>query len=247
MLQIKNLKIWVEEKIILENININFEIWKNYLLVWKNWSWKSSLANFLMWNPKYKYIEWNITLEWENLLNMTPDERSLNWLFLCFQNIPEIPWIKLSEYLRIIYNNKIKLDSSFIKSWLKEISPFIFKRLIQKYLIDLDIPENFLQRELNVWFSWWEKRKIELLQTMLLNPKYIILDEIDSWLDLDSFKKVLNLITKINNTSNSIIIITHNFDIINYLNFDKVFLLEKWQIIQHWWLEIIENIKNKWY
>ncbi len=243
MIDIKNLKINVWEKEILKWINLNFKAWKNYLVLWKNGSWKSSLANYLMWNPVYEYISWETHIEWTDINSLSPNQRSNAWLFLSFQNVPEIEWINLWEYLRIIYNNHLK-------SWNKEIqplSPFVFKRFLKKYLEELEIPESFLSRDLNVWFSWWEKRKIELLQAKLLQPKYIILDEIDSWLDIDAFKVVSNLIWKLNSENNSIIVITHQFKILDYLNFDKVYILKNWIVEKSWWLELVKEIKENWF
>jgi Fe-S cluster assembly ATP-binding protein len=247
MLITENLKINVWDKEILHWLNISFDLWKNYLILWKNWSWKSSLVNFLMWNPKYNYSSWKITIDWNSMINMSIENKAKAWIFLSFQNIPEIPWINLSEYLRIIYNNKLKEQENFKNSWLKELSPFIFKRHIKKYLTELNIPESFMKRDLNVGFSWWEKRKIELLQAMLLNPKYIMLDEIDSWLDINAFKTVCNLIKKINTKDNSIIIITHNFDITKYINFDKIYILKDWLIEKTWWIELIDELKKSWF
>lgn len=241
MIDIKNLKINAGDKEILLWVDLTFETWKNYLILGKNGSWKSSLANFLMWNPAYEYISWKVTIEWKDLNTLTPDKRSNEWLFLWFQNVPEIEWVNLAEYLRIIYNNHLKNKSPETKA----LSPFVFKRFLKKYLDELEIKEDFLNRDLNVWFSWWEKRKIELLQASLLEPKYIILDEIDSWLDIDAFKVVANLIKKLDNPNNSIIVITHHFKIIDYINFDKVYILKNWKIEKNWGKELVEEIIQK--
>lgn len=228
MIKIKDLKVAVGEKLILKWINIDFELWKNYCLLWKNWSGKSSLSSFLMWHPKYEFRGWEVTIDWENLLDLNPEERSTKWLFLSFQNVPEIKWIKLSEYLRTIYNISLKNNSTEVK----ELSPFIFKRFIKKYLLELDISENFLDRELNVWFSWGEKRKIEILQMKLIWPKYIILDEIDSGLDLDAFRSIAEMLKELSNENNSLIIITHYFKILEFIDVDKVYVMKDWNIIK---------------
>jgi len=243
MIQIKNLWIWVEDKEIISWIDLKIDSWKNYLLLWKNWSWKSSLSNFLMWNPLYKHLYWEVEINWKNLIDMSVSERAAEWLFLSFQNVPEIPWVNLWEYLRTIYNNKLKITSPETM----QISPFVFKRFIKKYLNELSLDENFLSRDLNVWFSGWEKRKLEILQVRLLEPKYIILDEIDSWLDLDSFKKVSSLISEINNDKNSIIVITHHFKIADYIKFDEVYVLKNWKIDKKWWIELLNEIQKNWF
>lgn len=241
MISVKNLKVSASEKEILKWISLDFEIGKNYLLLGKNWSGKSSLSSVIAGNPKYEINSWEINIEWKDLLDMTPDERSKSWIFLSFQNIPEIKWVNLWEYLRIIYN--IHLKNSKPES--VEITPFIFKRFIKKYLEEFRIDEKFLQRDLNVGFSWWEKRKIEMLQVKLIWPKYIILDEIDSWLDVDAFKTVVELLAKLDSSNNTFIIITHYFKIIDYFKIDKVYLLEDWKLKKEWWMEVVEEIKER--
>lgn len=243
MIKIENLKIWVEEKEILKWVDLEFEKWKNYCLLGKNWSWKSSLSAFLMWHPKYEYISWKVEIDGENLLEMSPDERSKAGIFLSFQNVPEIKWIKLSEYLRTIYNISLKNENPENP----DISPFIFKKFIKKYLEELKIEEEFLDRDLNVGFSGWEKRKIEILQMKLIWPKYIILDEIDSGLDLDAFKAVCELLKNLNNSENTFIIITHYFKILEYLDIDKVYVMKWWNIYKEGGEELVEFIKENGY
>jgi len=241
MIKIQNLKVWVWEKVILNWINLEFEIWKNYCLLWKNGSGKSTLSSFLMWHPWYNHIDWNVEIDWKNLFDMWVEERSAAWLFLSFQSVPEIIGINLGEYLRIIYNISLKnLDPE-----QKDISPFIFKRHIKKYLYELSIPELFLDRDLNVWFSWWEKRKIEILQMKLIWPKYIILDEIDSWLDLDAFRAVASMLKNLSNENNTLIIITHYFKILEYIDVDKVYVLKDWLVERSGWSEMINEIMEK--
>ncbi len=243
MIEIKDLKVKVWEKSILKWVNMKFKLWKNYCLLGKNWSWKSTLSSVLAWSPKYEVKEGNISIDWENLLDMEVDERSKNWIFLSFQNIPEIPWIKLWEFLRTIYN--IHLKNKDEKA--PDISPFIFKRYIKKYLEELKIDEEFLDRDLNVWFSGWEKRKIEILQMKLIWPSYIILDEIDSWLDLDAFKKVCKMLKKLDSENNTFIIITHYFKILDYLDIDKVFILEAGKVVKKWWKKLVDEVKENGY
>lgn len=240
MIKIKNLKVSVWEKEILKWISLNFEVGKNYCLLGTNWSWKSTLSSVLMWSPKYIVNSWTIKIDWENLLKLNPEERSRRWLFLSFQNVPEISGIKLSEYLRTIYNINLKN----IKPEIKELSPFVFKRFIKKYLLELSIDENFLDRDLNVGFSGWEKRKIEILQMNLIWPKYIILDEIDSGLDLDTFRTVAGLLKWLSSEKNSLIIITHYFKILEYIDIDEVYVMKNWKIIKKWTRSLAKQISE---
>ena len=152
MLEIKNLTSQVQWKNILENIDINFEIGKNYCILGENGSGKSSLALTIMWHPKYEITNGGIIVDWQKINEFTPDQKAKLWIFLAFQNIPEIPWIKLFEFLRTIYNNSTWENLTFLK----------FKNFIIPYLEEIWLDREFLRRDLNVWFSWWEKRKIEL-------------------------------------------------------------------------------------
>ena len=240
MIHIKDLHVSVAntEKNILGWVSLSFEKWKNYCLLGKNWSGKSTLSSVLAGSPKYKVTSWVIEINKQDLLSMSPEERSAEWIFLTFQNVPEIPWIKLSEYLRTIYNIHLKRTSPETR----ELSPFLFKRFIKKHLEELEIDEKFLERDLNVGFSWWEKRKLEILQIKLINPKYIILDEIDSWLDLDAFRQVAEMLQKLNDWENSLIIITHYFKILEYIDVDEVHIMKDGNVAESWWKELVAKV-----
>ncbi len=243
MIKIDNLNVAVEDKEILKWVSLDFEVWKNYCLLWKNGSGKSSLSSFLMWHPKYDYKGGDVSIDWKNLLSLSAEERSKAWIFLSFQNVPEIKWIKLSEYLRTIYNISLKNNQPEVN----ELSPFIFKRFIKKYLSELHIDERFLDRELNLWFSWGEKRKIEILQMKLIGPKYIILDEIDSWLDLDAFRTIAEMLKELSNENNSLIIITHYFKILEYIDIDTVYIMKDGNIVKSWWASLAKEISENWF
>ncbi len=126
-----------------------------------------------------------------------------------------------------------------------KLSPFIFKRFIKKHIDELEIDGSFLDRELNVWFSWGEKRKIEILQMKLIWPKYIILDEIDSGLDLDAFRSIAEMLKELSNENNSLIIITHYFKILDYIDVDKVYVMKDWKISKKWDKKLAKKISEK--
>jgi len=240
MLSIQNLSVGVGEKTILSDVSLSFELGKNYLLLWKNGSGKSSLAHFLMGNPKYVFQSGSVTMDADNLLSLSIQQRASAGLFVSFQNIPEIPWIGVGEYLRLIYNQSLKQKNPSARP----ISPFVFRRVIDPTLKALSIPEEFLSRELNVGFSGWEKRKMELLQVKLLNPKYLILDEIDSWLDINAAQTVSEIIASLSAPDRSIIVITHHFEIEKYLPFDHVYVLKNGTCVREWNLKILQEIKE---
>lgn len=231
MLKTDNLSVHIWEKEILNGISFDFEKGKNYCILWKNGSGKSSLAMTIAWNPKYEISSWDILLNWESLKNLSVDERSKKGIFLSFQNIPEIPWVKLFEFLKAIYDIRQEKPTSFM--W--------FKKIIEPLVEELEIDKSFLRRDLNVGFSWGEKRKIEVLQIRLLNPSIIILDEIDSGLDVNAVKQVSTLLKKINNTENTFIIITHLFEMLEGLPIEQVLIIENWKLKETW----DENLMNK--
>ena len=237
MFEINDLSVSVEEKKILKNINLKFELWKNYCILGKNWSGKSTLALTIMWHPNYKVDTWSVNIEGLDVLEMSPDKRAKLWIFLAFQQIPEIEGVKLFEFLRNIYNTHIWKNTTFLK----------FKDIIIPLIQEVWLDKEFLRRDLNVGFSWWEKRKIEILQIKLLKPKYIFLDEIDSWLDVDAFKSITKMIGELNNQENCFVFITHHFEIIQNIDIDEVIILNNWEIKNRWDKKLIEKIKKEWF
>lgn len=235
MLRIQNLSVNVEEKQILNQISFDFEQGKNYCILGKNGSGKSSLAMTLVGNPKYEIKEGEILLDNQSIKEMSPDERSKVWIFLSFQNIPEIPGIKLFEFLKTIYDARQDQPSSFLG----------FKKIIEPLFVELEIEKDFLRRDLNVGFSWGEKRKIEVLQIKLLKPKIIILDEIDSGLDVNAVKQVAQLIEAVNTKENCFIIITHLFEMLKELPLEKILILEQGKIKETGGRELIEQVKKE--
>ncbi|MCH8518594.1 Fe-S cluster assembly ATPase SufC [Candidatus Gracilibacteria bacterium] len=241
MINIKNLEVSVGDESILKGVSLKFELGKNYCILGKNGSGKSTLSSVLMGHPSYEITTGEITLDGEDLIEMEPNERSAAGIFLSFQNIPEIKGVKLSEYLRTIFNIAEKGRNPDFK----DISPFLFKRYIKKYLEELHIDEVFLERDLNVGFSGGEKRKIEILQMKLIGPKYIILDEIDSGLDLDAFKTVATMLRSLSSPENSIIIITHYFTILEYIDVDSVYVMKDGEVVKQGGKELAAEVQEK--
>ena len=240
MLELKNVKVKVENKEIIKWVDLDFKLGKTYFVIWKNGSWKSSLMLAVAWHPKYT-VNWKIILDKEDITNSKPEERAKNGIFLSFQNVPEIKWIKLLEYLRTIYNNHLKISNPDVRP----LSPFLFKRFLKKHIDELNISEDFLDRDLNVGFSWWEKRKIEMLQMKLLDPKYIILDEIDSWLDVDALTLIGKFLAGLDKTNKCVIIITHRFEMLDLVPVDEVVVMENGKVREIGWVDIIERVRKE--
>lgn len=241
MLEIKNLHAKVADTEILHGIDLVFNKGKNTCILGKNGSGKSSLASIIMGNPSYVVTDGAITLDGADLLAMAPEERSLAGIFLSFQNVTEIKGIKVSEYLRTIYN----LHLPHIAPGMNPLSPMLFSRFVKPLLASCDIPEAFLERDLNVGFSGGEKRKLEVLQLKLLKPTYIILDEIDSGLDLDAFKLVAKMLSECSGPETSIIIITHYFEILESFSVDQVVVMDNGVITRRGWTELASEIRQK--
>jgi Fe-S cluster assembly ATP-binding protein len=182
----------------------------------------------------YEIVDGKLTLDGQDITDMDPHERAKLWIFLAFQTIPEIKGIKLFEFLRTIYSAKIWQETSFIA----------FKKVIEPLLQELSIDKEFLWRDLNVWFSGGERRKIEMLQMRLLEPRYIFLDEVDSWLDVDAFRSVAQLIQTLNKPDNTFIIITHYFSILDYVPVDRVYVLDQWKVAHQWLSELAHRIRD---
>lgn len=254
MLTIKNLSVKIANKEILKDISLSFELGKNYCVLGQNGSGKSSLAMTIMGNPKYQITNWTIETSKESkketpsskiqnpkskidVKDLTPNERAKLWIFLAFQHIPEIKWVKVFEFLRSIYDAKNGTTTSFLG----------FKKIIEPMINELHIDKEFLRRDLNVGFSGGERRMLEILQLKLLEPKYIFLDEIDSGLDIDAIASTAKILWNINNKKNSLIFITHVFKIIEHIKIDEVFVLEKWTLKTKWDQKLIEKIKKEWF
>ncbi len=240
MLQINNLTVSVEGKTVVDDFSTHFEEGKNYAILGKNGSGKSSLSFAVMWHPHYQIESWSISIDGEDILELTPDQRAKKWIFLAFQNIPEIPWVKLFEFLKLAYN-------SSLPEWTTPLSFIKFKKHIQPLIEKIGIEKDFLFRDLNVWFSGGEKRKIEILQLELLQPKYIILDEVDSGLDINSLNHLGSILQSQNREDNTFIFISHYFKILDFVNPDEIIILENWAEKTRWDNQLLEEIKENWF
>ncbi|MDD2537540.1 MAG: Fe-S cluster assembly ATPase SufC [Candidatus Absconditabacteria bacterium] len=233
MLSVNNLSLAVGEKEILDQVSLDFVLGKNYCVLGRNGSGKSSLAMAIMGHPNYEITHGDVLLDGESLLEMEPNERAKLGIFLAFQNVPEIPGIKFFEFLKGVYDNAHDTVTTFLG----------FKALIEPILDELQISKEFLWRDLNVGFSGGERRKFEILQMKLLKPKYIILDEIDSGLDVDAFKVVAGLVSELDSPENSFIIITHIFSILDHLPVDEVIVMKEGRVAQTGDKSLVETIK----
>jgi len=237
MFEIKNLSVEVEKKQIIDNLNLTLEKGKIYALMGPNGSGKSTLANAIMGNPKYKITSGKIFLDGKNIVSLSPDKKAKKGLFLSFQYPLEIEGVKIYDFLKQAFNS---LNN-------KKISAFKFKELINQKAKELGIKEEFIYRYLNQGFSGGEKKKSEILQLLVLNPKVAILDETDSGLDIDSLKTIATGIKKYMDKNKICLVITHYKRILDYLNPDKIFIMISGKIIAEGKSNLADELEKKGY
>jgi Fe-S cluster assembly ATP-binding protein len=240
MLSLDHISVSVWEKEIVHDLSYSFTAWSIYAILGENGSGKSSLAFALFRHPRYDIVG-SITLDGKEVSTLSPDILSNMGMFLSFQNVPEIPGIRLIEYLRTIYNHHFALKNPDAKV----PTPFVFRRMVDKLLPEYGLDAKFLDRDLYVGFSGWEKRRIEMLQIALLDPACIFLDEIDAWLDIGAIEILSKQIEKWRSMAKLVIIISHNFHLLDTVNVDKVLIMKSWQIDRHGWQELINDVRQK--
>lgn len=226
MLEIKNLKASIQENIILNGVNLNIKKGEIHAIMGTNGSGKSTFSKVLAGHPSYALNDGEIIFNNENINAKSPEERAELGLFLAFQYPVEIPGVSNEEFLRIAYNIKRKNNS------LKEISPIEFLTLINNKLDISQLSPNFLKRNVNEGFSGGEKKRNEILQMILLDPKLAILDETDSGLDIDALKNISIGINKFMTKEKGLILITHYQRLLDYIKPNYVHIMHKGQIIK---------------
>ena len=220
MLKISNLNIWVGNKELVKDINLTLKIGETHALMGPNGSGKTSLALGMMGHPSYPIKKGRITIGSKDITNLNPEKKAKFGLFLSFQTPPVVSGVSLARYLKEA------------KKSLGQVNKFDIAKFYKDLVNDaksLGLNENFLERPLNEAFSGGERKKVEMLSLLVLKPKYIILDEIDTGLDMDTLKMVVKIINKLKKTS-SILIITHYKKILDYIKPDYVHILKKGKI-----------------
>lgn len=216
-----DLKAKIEDKLILSGVNLEVGRGEIHAIMGPNGSGKTTLSNVIMGNPKYTVEEGDIIFKGESIVSLSPDERSKRGIFLSFQQPEDVPGVSFINFLRIAYTsvNLYRLGDNF-----SQPKPIEFRNLVKSKMDLLKMDDDFLNRSLNEGFSGGERKRSELLQMLLLEPDLIILDEIDSGLDVDALKIVSDIIMNYKNSEKSFIIITHYSRILEYVkpNFTHV-------------------------
>ena len=225
MLKIKNLKATINEKLILKGLDLDIKLGEVHAIMGPNGSGKSTLANVLSGKSGYE-IEGEIDYDGMNLNELKIEERAQKGIFLAFQYPLEIPGVNTNIFLKTSLNSVRKARGE------KELDTLTFLKLIKEKAKELNIDEKFLSRQLNVGFSGGEKKKNEILQMKLLEPKLSILDETDSGLDIDALRIVADGVNSYKNKENAFLIITHYQRLLDYIKPDYIHVLSAGKIIK---------------
>ena len=222
LLEIKDLYANANEKEILKGLNLKINKGEVHVIMGPNGAGKSTLANVILNNPQYKKTSGKIEFEGENINDLSTDKIAKKGIFMSFQTPEEIPGISNANFLKF---TKGKVTE-------KPVKVFELKKEIENYTKELNMNSKLVDRNLNVGFSGGEKKKNEILQMLVLNPKLAILDETDSGLDVDAVKTVSKGIQMYKNENNAILIITHNNKILENLKVDYVHILMDGKIVK---------------
>ncbi len=225
MLELQNLKASVNDKSILNGLNLEIKPGEVHAIMGPNGSGKSTLANILSGKSGYD-VSGSLKYEGKNLQEIPIEERAQKGIFLAFQYPLEIPGVNTTNFLKTSLNSIRKAKGE------KELDTLNLLKLIKEKASELNIDEKFLSRQLNVGFSGGEKKKNEILQMKLLEPKLAILDETDSGLDIDALRIVADGVNSHKNKKNAFLIITHYQRLLDYIKPDFIHVLSKGKIIK---------------
>tara|TARA_Y100000739_G_C20602222_1_gene463558 strand:- start:640 stop:1389 length:750 start_codon:yes stop_codon:yes gene_type:complete len=226
MLEIKNLHAEVESLKILKGINLNIKKGEIHAIMGPNGSGKSTLASILAGKEDYNVSKGKIIFENENIIDMSPDERANKGLFLSFQYPVEIPGVSIANFMKMSINSKRKYNN------LNKMSSSKMLAKMKEKMKMLEMSSDFISRSINAGFSGGEKKRNEIFQMAMLDPKMAILDETDSGLDIDAIKIVANGVNKIFSKDKSILMITHYKRLLEYVKPDFIHVLYDGKIVK---------------
>ena len=236
LLEVQNVSVRVEDKEILHNVCLTIGKGETHVLMGPNGTGKSTLGYTLAGNPKYQVTAGKIVFKGEEIPSAAPDVRAKDGLFLSFQSPIEIPGITVSAFIR----------SALEQRTGKRISLWNFKKELKKAMEVLQMDDSYAERDLNVGFSGGEKKKAEILQMLMLEPKLAILDETDSGLDVDAVRTVSEGVRLFRErTHGSLLIITHSTRILEALHVDAAHVMEEGVIVRNGGAELVDEINEK--
>ena len=241
MLKIENLHASVEGREILKGINLDVKAGEVHAIMGPNGSGKSTLASVLAGREDYEVTEGSVTFSNKNMLEMTPEDRAREGLFLAFQYPVEIPGVSTTNFIKTALNEKRKYHHE------EPIDAAAFLKLMREKMKLVEIDKSLLARSINEGFSGGEKKRNEIFQMAMLEPSLAILDETDSGLDIDALRIVANGVNKLRNQNRAIIVITHYQRLLDYLQPDFVHVLVNGRIVKSGTKELALELEEKGY
>ncbi len=241
MLEVKNLHVQVDDKEILKGVDITVAPGEAHSIMGPNGSGKSTLAQVLAGRETYEVTEGEITFQGKDLLDLEPEERACEGIFLAFQYPVEIPGVANTYLLREALNAKREYREE------KPLKHIEFAKLVREKMKSLGIGEDFLKRSVNAGFSGGEKKRNEIFQMQILEPSLAVLDETDSGLDIDALKIVAKGVNSMRNAERSFIVITHYQRLLNYIVPDFVHVMVDGRIVRSGGKELAQELEDKGY
>jgi Fe-S cluster assembly ATP-binding protein len=237
MLKIENLRIEIDGNEIVKGLDLDVGKGEIHAIMGPNGSGKSTLANVLMGHPRYEVIDGSVTFEGEDVLELEPDERAKLGMFLAFQYPSEVPGVSVANFLRTAVNSVRE----------QELSPMEMYRLLQEKMAVMQMDPKFAERYLNEGFSGGEKKRNEILQMLMLEPKLAIMDETDSGLDIDALQVVARGVNELRGPEFSAVIITHYQRILRYIQPDRVHVMLDGRLVTSGGKELADELEDRGY
>jgi Fe-S cluster assembly ATP-binding protein len=241
MLEIRNLHAVIDGNEILRGLDLAVGAGEVHAIMGPNGSGKSTLAKVLAGHPSYEVTEGEVIYQGKNLLELAPDERAREGVFLAFQYPVEIPGVSNANFLRLAYNETRKHRGE------EELDPLEFDDLLREKMKIVEMDTSFINRSVNEGFSGGEKKRNEILQMAVLDPRLAILDETDSGLDIDALRIVAGGINQLARPDNAVILVTHYQRLLNYISPDFVHVLYQGRIAKSGGKELAHELERKGY
>jgi Fe-S cluster assembly ATP-binding protein len=237
MLKIEDLRIEIDGQEIVKGLDLEVGKGEIHAIMGPNGSGKSTLANVLMGHPRYEVTGGSITFQGEDVFELEPDERAKLGMFLAFQYPSEVPGVSVANFLRTAVNSVRE----------EELSPMDMYRLLQEKMGIMQMDPKFAERYLNEGFSGGEKKRNEILQMLMLDPKLAIMDETDSGLDIDALQVVARGVNEMKGPEFSAVIITHYQRILRYIEPDRVHVMLDGRLVTSGGKELADDLEEKGY
>ena len=237
MLKIEDLHVEIDGQEIVKGLDLEVGKGEIHAIMGPNGSGKSTLANVLMGHPRYEVTEGSITFQGEDVFELEPDERAKLGMFLAFQYPSEVPGVSVANFLRTAVNSVRE----------EELNPMEMYRLLQEKMSIMQMDPKFAERYLNEGFSGGEKKRNEILQMLMLDPKLAIMDETDSGLDIDALQVVAKGVNEMKGPEFSAVIITHYQRILRYIEPDRVHVMLDGRLVTSGGKELADDLEEKGY